>query len=58
MKGFEHFRFDGIIDCIIKIYEHENIPGFYKGLIPNFLKNIPAVSISYTVFEETKVILK
>jgi len=26
--------------------------GFYVGIMPNFLKSIPAVSISYVVYEK------
>ena len=57
MYGFEHFKFDGIFDCFSKIYSHEGIKGFYKGIVPNFYKNIPAVSISYMIYENTKSML-
>ncbi|CAL8317445.1 unnamed protein product [Arctogadus glacialis] len=33
---------------------HEGVPGLYRGLAPNFLKVIPAVSISYVVYEHMK----
>ena len=36
---------------------HEGVPGLYRGLTPNFLKVIPAVSISYVVYEHMKKIL-
>ncbi|XP_058625858.1 calcium-binding mitochondrial carrier protein SCaMC-3b isoform X3 [Onychostoma macrolepis] len=36
------------------IVSHEGVPGLYRGIAPNFLKVIPAVSISYVVYEHMK----
>lgn len=36
---------------IKEIWQKEGLPGFYRGLIPNMLKVVPAVSISYLVYE-------
>ncbi|XP_046894891.1 calcium-binding mitochondrial carrier protein SCaMC-3b [Hypomesus transpacificus] len=36
------------------IMSHEGVPGLYRGIAPNFLKVIPAVSISYVVYEHMK----
>ncbi|XP_051988266.1 calcium-binding mitochondrial carrier protein SCaMC-3-like [Xyrauchen texanus] len=36
------------------IVSNEGIPGLYRGIAPNFLKVIPAVSISYVVYEHMK----
>uniref|UniRef100_A0AAY4B4Y7 EF-hand domain-containing protein n=1 Tax=Denticeps clupeoides TaxID=299321 RepID=A0AAY4B4Y7_9TELE len=36
------------------IVTHEGVPGLYRGIAPNFLKVIPAVSISYVVYEHMK----
>lgn len=36
------------------IVSHEGISGLYRGIAPNFLKVIPAVSISYVVYEHMK----
>ncbi|XP_031638384.1 calcium-binding mitochondrial carrier protein SCaMC-3-like [Contarinia nasturtii] len=35
------------------IIETEGIPGLYRGIIPNFIKVLPAVSISYVTYEYT-----
>ena len=32
----------------------EGIKGLYRGLVPNFFKVAPAVSISYYVYERTR----
>lgn len=37
-----------------RIYEKEGIRGFYRGIVPNFMKVAPAVSISYVVYEKTR----
>ena len=34
-----------------EIWHKEGIAGLYRGLVPNMLKVIPAVSISYLVYE-------
>ncbi|XP_045904732.1 calcium-binding mitochondrial carrier protein SCaMC-1 [Micropterus dolomieu] len=34
-----------------KIVEKEGLFGLYRGILPNFMKVIPAVSISYVVYE-------
>lgn len=53
----ENKEFDGIRDCVKKIYKAEGVTGFYKGFTPNLLKSVPAVAISYTIFENCKAIL-
>ncbi|MFT7796787.1 calcium-binding mitochondrial carrier protein SCaMC-2-B-like [Arapaima gigas] len=39
------------------ILRTEGMSGLYRGLAPNFMKVIPAVSISYVVYENLKVTL-
>ncbi|XP_045925934.1 calcium-binding mitochondrial carrier protein SCaMC-3b isoform X2 [Micropterus dolomieu] len=39
------------------IISHEGVPGLYRGITPNFLKVIPAVSMSYVVYEHMKKVL-
>ncbi|KAF4092306.1 hypothetical protein AMELA_G00019430 [Ameiurus melas] len=39
------------------IVTQEGVPGLYRGIAPNFLKVIPAVSISYVVYEHMKKVL-
>lgn len=33
------------------ILKNEGMAGLYRGITPNFMKVIPAVSISYVVYE-------
>lgn len=37
---------------ISDIWQREGLTGFYRGLIPNMLKVVPAVSISYLIYEK------
>lgn len=37
-----------------QILEKEGFFGLYRGILPNFMKVIPAVSISYVVYEYMK----
>lgn len=37
-----------------KILQKEGFFGLYRGILPNFMKVIPAVSISYVVYEHMK----
>jgi hypothetical protein len=48
----------GMIDIFSTIIKEEGVSGLYRGLLPNFLKVIPAVSIGYVVYEQFKKILK
>uniref|UniRef100_A0A0D9VDG6 EF-hand domain-containing protein n=1 Tax=Leersia perrieri TaxID=77586 RepID=A0A0D9VDG6_9ORYZ len=44
----------GMSDVFWKTLQHEGIAGFYKGLVPNLLKVVPAASITYLVYETMK----
>eukprot|EP00898_Chlorokybus_atmophyticus_P004877 jgi/Chlat1/5390/Chrsp35S05220 len=49
--------YNGMLDCFAKVYKYEGIRGLYRGLIPNFLKTIPATGLSYFVYETSKQML-
>ncbi|ORX88868.1 mitochondrial carrier [Basidiobolus meristosporus CBS 931.73] len=51
--GHPH-TYTGAFDVIRTTYERETIRGFYKGLVPTLTKVVPAVSISYVVYEACK----
>jgi len=44
----------GMTDCFRRTLRHEGVSGFYKGLVPNLLKVVPAASITYLVYETMK----
>ncbi|KIP10715.1 hypothetical protein PHLGIDRAFT_125406 [Phlebiopsis gigantea 11061_1 CR5-6] len=47
-------RYTGIMDVVQQTYSRDGWKGFYRGLVPTLAKVIPAVSISYVVYESTK----
>lgn len=44
-------------NVIRTILEKEGVLGLYRGITPNFIKVMPAVSISYVVYEYSSRIL-
>lgn len=44
----------GMSDVFWRTLQHEGISGFYKGILPNLLKVVPAASITYLVYEAMK----
>ncbi|KAF5390568.1 hypothetical protein D9757_002733 [Collybiopsis confluens] len=46
--------YNGWMDVVMKTWEQERWRGFYRGLIPTLSKVVPAVSISYVVYEHSK----
>ncbi|XP_022151316.1 calcium-binding mitochondrial carrier protein SCaMC-1-like isoform X1 [Momordica charantia] len=50
-KGAAH---QGMSDVFWQTLKHEGYCGFYKGLLPNLLKVVPAASITYLVYERMK----
>ncbi|KAJ8300124.1 hypothetical protein KUTeg_021643 [Tegillarca granosa] len=45
---------DTMSSLFLKIFKKEGIFGLYRGLAPNFMKVIPAVGISYVVYEKVR----
>eukprot|EP01087_Luapelamoeba_hula_P001649 TRINITY_DN1136_c0_g1_i1.p1 TRINITY_DN1136_c0_g1~~TRINITY_DN1136_c0_g1_i1.p1 ORF type:complete len:609 (+),score=117.79 TRINITY_DN1136_c0_g1_i1:131-1957(+) len=46
--------YGGMVDCFRKTVSSDGFLGLYKGIGPNFLKAIPAISISYVVYEQAR----
>ena len=51
---FTGLRADGMTDMFRTIVRENGYTGLYRGLLPNFLKVAPAVSISYVVYEHVR----
>lgn len=53
LQGFDKCvpTYDGIMDCIHKIYKSEGMYGYYRGLGACYMKLFPAVSIQFTIME-------
>lgn len=46
--------YNGIWDVAQKTVKNEGVRGLFKGITPNLLKVVPAVSITYMVYENAK----
>ena len=53
MPGYEP-GYDGLAGCIRDTLRCEGLRGLYRGIVPNLLKAVPSISISYVVFENVK----
>lgn len=53
LQGFDSLvpKYNGIFDCIKKIYKVDGIKGFYRGLIPCYMKIFPSLAIQFYVLE-------
>ena len=47
-------KYSGMSDVVVKTVRKEGLLGLYKGMGPNLLKVVPAVGISYVVYESIK----
>jgi hypothetical protein len=50
-------QYSGIVDCVRTVFRTEGITGFYKGLIPCYLKVVPSMAISFMTYERLKKFL-
>ena len=51
-------NYKNLLDCGKHILINEGIGGFYRGILVNFMKSIPATGISFVVFEQSKELFK
>ncbi len=49
--------YTGVWDVTLKTVKGEGFRGLFKGITPNLLKVVPAVSITYVVYDNSKRIL-
>ncbi|KAF9159628.1 hypothetical protein DFQ26_006331 [Actinomortierella ambigua] len=51
------YKYTSTWDAVRKIVRQEGVRGLYKGMIPNYLKVAPAISVSFVAYEQCKQIL-
>jgi solute carrier family 25 phosphate transporter 23/24/25/41 len=51
------YKYRGTWDATKTMVQKEGIRGLYKGMIPNYLKVAPAISISFVTYEWCKEVL-
>lgn len=52
-----HTSDNGMKAAFKRILQTEGLVGLYRGITPNFIKVLPAVSISYVVYEYSSTAL-
>ncbi|KAJ0978539.1 hypothetical protein J5N97_014013 [Dioscorea zingiberensis] len=51
-QGFHsEVRYEGVVDCVKKVFQKEGVTGFYRGCATNLLRTTPAAVITFTSFE-------
>jgi len=58
MQAFgEHPAYGTSWNCMSQTFKNEGVRGFYKGMLPNYLKVVPSISITFLVYEWTKRVI-
>lgn len=50
----EPIRYNGVIDCFVKMYKHEGIFSYWKGIVPPILAETPKRAVKFATFEQYK----
>lgn len=54
MQGVHAHEYNGFLDCFAKIYAHDGVLGFYKGIGPRLARVILDVSLTFSIFHGLK----
>ena len=46
--------YNGIVDCTKQTLQGEGVKGLFRGITPNLIGVVPAVSITYVVYDKSK----
>ncbi|XP_066957835.1 solute carrier family 25 member 32 [Macrobrachium rosenbergii] len=49
----QHAHYDNLRHCIRETWRLNGVLGYYKGLLPNLLRVVPATAITFVVYENT-----
>lgn len=56
-SGLLGFHYSGMLDALARMWREEGLMSFYRGMLPNYLKMIPAISVSFVIYESVQSIL-
>ena len=57
-SGILGYGYTGVSDAMMRMWREEGLASFYRGILPNYLKVVPAISVSFVVYEKVKSILE
>ncbi|XP_063602080.1 solute carrier family 25 member 32-like [Penaeus indicus] len=49
----QHAHYDNLRHCIKETWRQNGVRGYYKGLLPNLLRVVPATALTFVVYEHT-----
>jgi solute carrier family 25 citrate transporter 1 len=52
LQGLEAKKYNGTVDCFVKILQNEGIKGFYKGVTPRLMRVSLDVALTFTIFSK------
>ncbi|KAL1896381.1 Pyrimidine nucleotide transporter, mitochondrial [Sporothrix stenoceras] len=44
-------KYTGLVQCFMRVWREERIPGLYGGLTPHLLRTVPAAGITFGIYE-------
>ncbi|XP_056154864.1 solute carrier family 25 member 32a [Lampris incognitus] len=53
----QHNNYSGLMDVVTRTWSNEGATGFYKGMVPNLLRVLPACCITFLVYENVSRLL-
>jgi solute carrier family 25 folate transporter 32 len=56
--GVEFRSYSGPVDAVSSIWKQEGVTGFYRGIIPNLIRTVPAAVITLVSYEQAAKLLK
>lgn len=54
IKSSDPHYYNGVFDCIKKMYRYEGLRSFWKGILPPILVETPNRAVKFVTFEQTK----
>ncbi|KAF8763643.1 Mitochondrial folate transporter/carrier like protein [Argiope bruennichi] len=49
----QYKEYSGVLEVVRRTWRYEGIKGYYKGIVPNMLRVVPATAITFVVYETT-----
>lgn len=56
LKSSDPHYYNGIVDCMTKMYKYEGLTSFWKGIVPPILAETPKRAVKFATFEQYKKI--
>lgn len=54
IKSSDPHYYNGVFDCLRKMYRYEGVTSFWKGIVPPILAETPKRAVKFVTFEQYK----